>query len=90
MLEYVKGWLNRQLQRETFWPAVGIVVSIVWLFRSKQGVEEFQSWAFAFGGLAAILTGGVVANKRLNISGPTAPSSGADPALDVSQEIPPK
>lgn len=59
-------WIQKLLSREALWPVVGIVVSVVWLFRSPMGTAEFESWSLSFGGLSALLTGGVLAAKKIN------------------------
>lgn len=90
MIEFFKGWIQRQMERAAFWPAVAVTTSIVWLFRSKCGIEEFNAWAIAAGVFIGILSGGVVANKRLNRPGlPLADATAADPEMNESQERPP-
>jgi len=92
MLSFLGAWAKRQLARETFWPAVGVIVTVIWLFRGPGGIPEFTVWGTVFGGLVALLTGGTMLTKRLKNgkgSGP-GPVDYMDGAVDSVEEPPPK
>lgn len=61
----MNAFVEKLMSREALWPAVGIVASVVWLFRGHGSVEEFESWALSFGGFCALLSGGVLAAKKI-------------------------